>query len=77
MIDISAREQKTLTAFEAHVANIEKLSKVTSDGRKTGRRRKKRREGRSKGEMERSVDGNRRRDWQLGILVISFHPPPA
>lgn len=45
------------------MVNIEKFFKVISDGRKIGRRRKKRREGRSKGEMERLVDGNRRRDW--------------
>lgn len=72
MSDISAGQQKTLIAFEARVANTEKLSHV----RGKGRGRKEGREGMNKEETESSVDGNSKR-LAVGVLVIFSHPPLA
>lgn len=71
MSDISAGQQKTLIAFEARVANTEKLSQVRGKGR--GR---KGREGMNEEEMESSADGNSKR-LAVGVLVIFSHPLPA
>lgn len=59
--DISAGEQRTLTASEC-VANTKKLSERLKAKEGRGKKRKTRREGRNEGKMERSVgDGNSKR----------------
>lgn len=67
MSDISAGQQKTLTAFEMHVVNTERLSQVRGKRRKAGRKSKRRRDRRTEGRKKRwkgqEMEATRER-WQ-------------